>query len=201
MYVSKRSPFHGSDSQDHGRLFVGNTSRLSRVKKCTHVSTHADTCALTSESQHSSRRCRFQTGQTPEKPARVFGLLGPCLETLLTPWSVFRNSNDGNVQTLFLWEPGTCGHDRSTRSSWSRFPHDELNTGLNSQVRHRTVVAKRAPEQTAAVGGHTSRRQRVAQTATKDVIDRPRGLPQKSSTSRARGALARQESRGHPPRP
>ena len=51
-----------------------------------------------SQANHSSsRRHQFQTGQTPEEPARIFRLLGWCLETLLrrwhacgTPWSMFQ---------------------------------------------------------------------------------------------------------------
>ena len=45
-------------------------------------STRADACAFASDPQLSSRRRRFQTGETPEKQARMFRLLGQCPETL-----------------------------------------------------------------------------------------------------------------------
>ena len=50
-----------------------------------------------SQASHSSSPCQFQTGQTPDELARMFRLLGQCLETLLsrwhplgTPWSMFQ---------------------------------------------------------------------------------------------------------------
>ena len=68
---------------------------------------------------------------------------------------------------LGAWE--TCGQDTGTRSSWSRFPHDEMDTALNSELAgattnsdgKRRAVADRklceaSPEQTVAVGGCTN---------------------------------------------
>ena len=45
-----------------------------------------DASAFPSDPQLSFRRRRFQTGQTLEKPAHTFPLLGPCLEILLSKW-------------------------------------------------------------------------------------------------------------------
>ena len=44
--------------------------------------------------------------------------------------------------SITVWEPGSCGHDMGTRSLWSRIPHDETDTALNS-VRQKTVVGRR----------------------------------------------------------
>ena len=46
----------------------------------------ADACTSTSKPQHSFPCRRFQTGETPEKLAYMFRLLGPCLETRLRRW-------------------------------------------------------------------------------------------------------------------
>ena len=67
------------------------------------------------------------------------------------PWSVFRNSNDQRIKnkqtnklvflSVTVWEPGTGGQDVETPTSRSHFPHDEMDTAPNSQMRQRTVVA------------------------------------------------------------
>ena len=91
------------------------------------------------------------------------GLLGPHCNKMVELWaralvltpepSQANHSNDGKQsKTRFLsvavWEPGTCGQDMGTRRSWSRFPHDEIDTALNSQVRQRTLQARGAPSET-----------------------------------------------------
>ena len=138
------------------------------------------------------------------------------VHTSWTPWSALQqsgelwaralvpsqanHSNDGkHSKTRFLSvavrEPGNCGQDMGTRRSWSRFPHDERDTALNSQVRQRTFTATRSTigdrrrygvstEQTVAMGGCTTRRQRIARTATMDVIDPPQGLRQRAQPIR-----------------
>ena len=84
----------------------------------------------------------------------MFRLFGPCLEALprklhlcWTPRSVKKQQENGRQQLVFLsvtvWEPGTGGQDVDTRSSRSHFPHDEMDTVLNSKVPQRTVMAKR----------------------------------------------------------
>ena len=47
-------------------------------------------------------------------------------------------------RSVTAWEPGTGGKDVETRSSRSHFPHDEMDTVSNSQVRQRTVMASGA---------------------------------------------------------
>ena len=54
------------------------------------TSNRAGAYAFTSEPQLSSPRRRFQTGQTPEKLASMFRLLGPCLETLQRKWHTWK---------------------------------------------------------------------------------------------------------------
>ena len=99
-HMSEHSPFHGADSQDHGRLSIVGRARIhtSEQKKNLHVldslvrttkkwggvvtSNHADACAFISYPQLSSCRRRFQTTETPEKLAHMFRLLGPCIEPL-----------------------------------------------------------------------------------------------------------------------
>ena len=49
------------------------------------TSTRTDACVCAGDHRFSRRR-QFQTGQTPEEPARMFRLLGPCFETLLRRW-------------------------------------------------------------------------------------------------------------------
>ena len=85
-------------------------------------------------------------------------LLGPCLETLLikvhtcwTPWSVFRNGNEGRItrkKLMFgLSLSGSLGlvvRTWETQSSRSHFPHDEMDTVPDSQVRQRTAIASGA---------------------------------------------------------
>ena len=63
-----------------------------------------------------------------------------------------------------------------TRSSRSRFPHEETDTALNSHVRPRTVMARGAQSETerlwswvAAPTRHDDR-ESIAQTGTMDVI-------------------------------
>ena len=100
-----------------------------------------------------------------------------------------------------------------TRSSRSHFPHDEWRrvelAGATTNSDDRRGYRRRYDgrlEQTVAVGSYTTQRRRIAQTATMDVIDPPRGLrlPQKAQqireplqfrlTSGARGAVSRQRS-------
>ena len=97
-----------------------------------------------------------------------------------TPSCVFRNSNDGRIKkgtrfSVTVWEPGTGGQDVKTRSSRSQFRHDEMDTVPNLQV-----------HMTFNWSSYTTRRQRIAQTATMSVIDTPRELqlPQKAQPIR-----------------
>ena len=90
VHISKHS--HGSDSQDHDRLSVEHISERSG-KMCTRVGLDGPYCRkkelwarpplltpVPSKANHtSSHHRRLQTGPTPEKPARTFRLLGPCL--------------------------------------------------------------------------------------------------------------------------
>ena len=98
MHISKLSPFQGP-ALEITVVRRAHIQAFSR-KNCTHVfdslvrtseklgsrgtSTRADASAFTSEPQLSSYRRRYQTGETPEKLAHMFRLLGPCLDTLLT---------------------------------------------------------------------------------------------------------------------
>ena len=106
MGIFKHSPFHGADSQDHGRLSVGQISKALVRKKLVHTcwapwsvlqKTSGDLWArppvltpVPSQANHnSSRRHRFQTGQTPEKCARMFQAVSRNNNDVKTPKHVF----------------------------------------------------------------------------------------------------------------
>ena len=119
--------------------------RTVKKKGCGHVHPCWGLC-LHKRSTSSYRR-RFRTGENREKLAHMFRLLG-----------VIRSSNDERItqdklvfRSVTVWEPGTVGQDVETRSSRSHFPHDEMDTVPNSQVRQRTVMASGALS--AAEGG------------------------------------------------
>ena len=81
-----------------------------------------------------------------------------------------------------------------TRSSRSRFPHELAGSKTNSDGKWRTIGCGRRwdvqLDQTWAVGSDTTRRLRVAQSATMDVVDPPRErrLPQKAQPIREASA-------------
>ena len=141
MQRLKHSPFHGADSQDHGRLSVRYLPKFSRTKilytragllgpYCEKsgalwtrpsVLTPVPSQANHSFNHSSSHRRRFQTGQTPEKLARMFRLLisrdtlaqmahmwGSLVRasrhslrnrhSCYITWSVLCNNNDGRIK-------------------------------------------------------------------------------------------------------
>ena len=72
--------------------------------------------------------------------------LHTCFDSL-----VIRNINDERItqnklvfRSVTVWEPGTGGQDVETQCLTRHFPHDEMDTVPNSQVRQRTVVASGA---------------------------------------------------------
>ena len=164
--------------QDHGRLSVVHNSKHSLEKKTsTHVLdslvrttkkgelwarfVRADASTCASDPQLFSYRRRFQMGETLEKLAHMFRLLGPCLETLVRRWHTCFDSLVRVAQqqrwkdqkkkfslSVTVWEPGTGGQDMGTRSSRSRFPHDEMDTVLNKKERQRTMMASGAASET-----------------------------------------------------
>ena len=137
---------------------------------------------------------------TPEKLAFHVRLLGPCFETA--------TMEESKQETRFC----LALSGRAWRSSIN-FPHGVELAGAktNSDGKRRTFGHRRRCDfwlqQTVAVGSYATRRQRIAQTATMDVIDPPRGqrLPQTaqpigeslqfSMKSWPRGAFARQGNR------
>ena len=93
------------------------------------------------------------------------------LHTCGAPASVFRNSNDERIdkKTFFVchclgawdWWSGR-GHAKAEES----FPHNEVDTVLNSQVQQRTVMASGAQSDTeggmtVAVGSYTTTENRA----------------------------------------
>ena len=145
--MAKHSPFHGADSQDHGRLSVEDRSKHFREENLyVSVGLLGPYCkkemelwarppvltpSFTGEPQLSSYRRRFQTGENREKLAVPWSelqagwkILKNCTHFLLGP--SFRKSNDGRItkkRFLFVtvWEPGTGGQDVGTRSSTTRW--------------------------------------------------------------------------------
>ena len=113
---------------------------LKKKKTCTHVSNSLVRTAkkvAMSQANHSS---------PPTAVADGTDFRGTCTH-ILTPWSVLKNC----FFRLSLWEPGTGSQAVETRSSRSRFPHDEMDAVPNS--RQRTVMASGALSDTE--GGMT----------------------------------------------
>ena len=95
-----------------------------------------------------------------------------------------------------------------TRCSWSRFPHDEMDSAelagakTNSDGTRRTLGERwfdASPEQTVAVGGCTARRQRIAREAERDVPFHGKEAAWNSIPLRVKLPINRRC--GHPPRP
>ena len=137
------------------------------------TSTRAHACTCAGDPQPSSYRRRCQTGETPEKLAHVLNSL------------VRVQSLSGSLALVVrTWTREVRG-DIFKTTRW---------TVPNSQVLQRTVMASGAPsvfclQQTVAVDSCTTRRQRIAQTATMHVIDPPRGLRHPQKAQPLRGPL------------
>ena len=181
MHTSKHSTLHGADSQDHGRLSVVHTSKQWNKKK------HAQTCRTPWSVLEKSRELWARptvlpwsvSRDTPEKLAFHVRLLGPCFETATMEESKKRNS-------FFVWR---CLGERDVQVLI-------FHIVWNSLVRKRTVTASGALSDTEdgvmfdysrlRLWAATLHGDRIAQTATMDVIDPPRGL-RLSQTAQAIG--------------
>ena len=111
----------------------------------------------------SQKKKLVNTSWTPWSPLQQNGeLWARALVLTPEPSQANHSKNGKQSNTRFLcvavWEPGTCGQDMGTRRSWRRFPHDEIDTALNSQVRQRTLQARGAPSETeGGMAFHQSR--------------------------------------------
>ena len=158
---------------------------------------------MPSQANHSSPHIAVgsRRGETSEKLAHMFWLLGPCLgplqrnlHTCGTPWSALRNSNDRRIKKKHSVSGlSLSGSLELVVRTWK---HEHTTRWTQCRTRRCDNEQWWQLQQTVAVRSYTTRRQRIAQTAT---MDHGRHRPATETPTRTKSARQRNRLEIHAP--